>query len=371
MRNGEQNRAVLDYLRTNGYAESVEAFKREAQLVYNDKKFNGLLEKKWTSVLRLQKKVMDLEAKLDEVQKECSVPLPGKRSPVDWIPRPPERYSLTGHRTAVNRAIFHPVFSLIATCSEDATIKVWDYETGNFEKSLRGHTDSVQDIAFDHMGKLLGSCSADMTIKLWDFHSYECLRTLYGHDHNVSSVSFFPNGDYLVSASRDRTIKMWEVSTGYCIKTFIGHRDWIRMVRVYQDGSIMASCSNDHTVRVWVTATRECKFELKEHDHVTECVAWAPDSAISYIVDGAGGGGPFLATGSRDKLIKLWDAHSGVCLFTLVGHDNWIRGLCFHPQGKYLLSASDDKTVRVWNLANKCCQKVIEAHQHFAFHQTL
>lgn len=33
------------------------------------------------------------------------------------------------------------------------------------------------------------------------------------------------------------------------------------------------------TLRVWVVATKECKLELREHDHVVECVAWAPETA--------------------------------------------------------------------------------------------
>lgn len=49
----------------------------------------------------------------------------------------------------------------------------------------------------------------------------------------------------------------------------------------------------------------------------------------------------------------------------LVGHDNWVRGLTFHPSGKFLLSVSDDKTLRVWDLTNKRCLKVLEAHSHF------
>ena len=52
--------------------------------------------------------------------------------------------------------VFHPVFSVFVSASEDATIKVWDYETGDFERTLKGHTDSVQDITFDSNGKMLG-----------------------------------------------------------------------------------------------------------------------------------------------------------------------------------------------------------------------
>jgi len=35
-------------------------------------------------------------------------------------------------------------------------LQVWDYETGDFERTLKGHTDSVQDISFDNSGKILG-----------------------------------------------------------------------------------------------------------------------------------------------------------------------------------------------------------------------
>jgi len=56
-------------------------------------KYNGLLEKKWTSVIRLQRKVMDLEQKLSEMQKEVveGGATRKTRLATDWIPRPPER----------------------------------------------------------------------------------------------------------------------------------------------------------------------------------------------------------------------------------------------------------------------------------------
>lgn len=107
--------------------------------------------------------------------------------------------------------------------------------------------------------------------------------------------------------------------------------------------------------------------------------------------------GLFVATGSRDKTIRLWDVTTAQCIRTLVrpiplflsshmnerggltttlvflfvsnlvqsGHDNWLRALVFHPNGKFLLSASDDKTVRVWDLVSGRCTKTVEAHGHF------
>lgn len=69
---------------------------------------------------------MELESKLSEAEKEFieGAPTRGKRSSSEWIPRPPEKFCLTGHRATINRVIFHPVFSLIVSASEDATIKV-------------------------------------------------------------------------------------------------------------------------------------------------------------------------------------------------------------------------------------------------------
>ena len=74
---------------------------------------------------------MDLEARLQETEREFHTgggPSREKRSPSEWIPRPPEKYSLTGHRSPVTRVAFHPVFSVMVSASEDATIKVRDIQ---------------------------------------------------------------------------------------------------------------------------------------------------------------------------------------------------------------------------------------------------
>ena len=354
------------------------------------KKYEGLLEKKWTSVVRLQKKIMDLESRTANLQSELDNATPTSLSrrnadPTTWLPRSPARHTLQSHRDAVTCVAFHPIFSSLASGGEDSTIKVWDYELGELERTVKGHTRAVLDVDYGgpRGGTLLASCSSDLTIKLWDpSDEYKNIRTLPGHDHSVSAVRFIPSGsagaplsgNLLVSASRDKTLRVWDVTTGYCIKTLRGHAEWVRDVSPSFDGRWLLSVGDDQTARLWDAGTGECRNAVSAHDHVVECCTFAPPASYSHLSSladlkkppPASSSAEFLATGARDKTIRLWDAR-GTLIKTLVGHDNWIRALVFHPGGKYLLSVADDKTLRCWDLSQecKCVKKLDDAHGHF------
>jgi platelet-activating factor acetylhydrolase IB subunit alpha len=88
--------SLLDFLRSSGYQKAAEAFAADTGRDASDPvegKYQGLLEKKWTSVVRLQKKVMDLEAKLGDAKLVIAAPkLGGKRDAKTWLPRRPETY---------------------------------------------------------------------------------------------------------------------------------------------------------------------------------------------------------------------------------------------------------------------------------------
>ena len=100
---------------------------------------------------------MDLENRNAVLQEEISLS-PAKRAAMqtDWVPRAPAAYVLKGHRSQVVKVAFHPTFNLLASASEDATIKIWDWETGEFERTLKGHTRHVNDVDFDSKGNMLG-----------------------------------------------------------------------------------------------------------------------------------------------------------------------------------------------------------------------
>ncbi|RMD41771.1 hypothetical protein DV735_g3375, partial [Chaetothyriales sp. CBS 134920] len=390
----ELHKSIVSYFLARGFHDSAAALRRETDLdpaEFDDataKKYDTLLEKKWTSVVRLQKRIGELEAKNAALQADLAAATPASARRVDpatWLPRAPARHSLPGHRLTVTAVAFHPVFSSLASASEDTTIKIWDWDLGEPERTIKAHTRPVLDLDFGgpRGATLLASCSSDLTIKLWDpADEYKNIRTLPGHDHSISSIRFVPSGaagaplcgNTLVSASWDKTLRIWDVTTGYCLRTLTGHTDWVRAVTPSLDGRWLLSAGNDFVPRLWDASTGEAKISFLGHEHVLEAVAFAPAAAYPHLAAMAGykkpppasSSGDFLATAGRDKLIKIWD-NRGTCHSTLVGHDNWVRGLVFHPAGRYLLSVSDDKTIRCWDLAQhgKCVRVVDTAHDHF------
>ena len=129
----------------------------------------------------------------------------------------------------------------------------------------------------------------------------------------------------------------------FCVRTLSGHAEWVRSVAPSSDGRMLVSCSNDQSARLWDTTSGETRVDLRGHEHVIEVAIFAPSAAHAAIRELAGivrrcaprseliaqAAPPardkltappsvFLATGSRDKTIRIWDGTSGQCLRTLV-----------------------------------------------------
>eukprot|EP00727_Mastigamoeba_balamuthi_P006461 m51a1_g2435 putative lissencephaly-1 homolog (376) ;mRNA; f:848520-850136 len=345
---------------------------------------------------------MDLERQAESLQEELQRAYEGAPPPAadydgedadDIVPVAPcLDVALTGHRAAVLCVRFHPQYHVLVSGSEDATVRVWDFETGKLEKTLRGHTNAVNAVDFSPNGSLIASCSTDLTIKLWETSGQEaCKRTLHGHDHTVSCVRFTPTGEFLVSASRDTTIRVWEVASGYCARTLYGHEEWVRTLDISPCGELLASAGQDKTVRVWSLPQGDCIAVLRGHENVVEGVCFAPRPITAEDVlqsddegDDAGaapdagdnndGEHPkadplevyVVASCSRDKTVRVWDPMTSQCTSVLTGHDNWVRGVVASPNGKHVVSVSDDKTIVTWRLSTGVAEHTIrDAHEKF------
>ncbi|KKK16687.1 hypothetical protein ARAM_006177 [Aspergillus rambellii] len=382
----ELHKSIVAYLLSMNAVQSVAAITEELQFTEVPdqafrQKYVGALERKWSAISRIQKRVLDLEAEnltLRENAHSTAVTSRSKQvqDPVNWLPGRSATHTLQSHRSGVTCTAFHPVFTVLASGSEDCTVKIWDWELGQMERTLKGHTRAVSGVDFggqpDHV--VLASCSSDLTIKIWDPNKdYANTRTLSGHDHTVSTVRFLtPTGNILASASRDASIRLWDVSTGYCIKTVQSDGAWIQDISPSYDGRWLVTGGRNQTATIWDVSSGKAIANLFGHDNHLECCAFAPPASYPYLATLAGQRKSvgerveFVATGSRDKTIKLWSSR-GRLVKTLVGHDNWVRGLVFHPGGKYLISVGDDKTVRCWDLSQEGrLVKTIEGvHGHF------
>src|SRR5215813_12499359 len=86
----------------------------------------------------------------------------------------------------------------------------WWLSQGQELATLRGHEGVVRTVAFDPTGEVLASGSDDQTIRIWCVASNRSLRTLDGHTGKVRAISFSPDGTTLASAGEDKTIRLWD-----------------------------------------------------------------------------------------------------------------------------------------------------------------
>ena len=130
------NEAIMEYLVKHNYKYAAEGFSKDIDMkipeISNERGIRkDVLEKKWTSIVKLKKKTMDLEKQIKILKEEGTPALDsvlGKSSTGDSLPREPAKYTLQGHRAKITKVALHPYYSLAASASEDASIRLWEFE---------------------------------------------------------------------------------------------------------------------------------------------------------------------------------------------------------------------------------------------------
>ncbi|MCG9134215.1 sigma-70 family RNA polymerase sigma factor [Candidatus Poribacteria bacterium] len=129
-----------------------------------------------------------------------------------------EMYRITEHKGDIWTFAFSPDRKILASGSDDATIRLWDAITGNEILTLRTYTNEVFALAFSPDGKILAGGSvydsqlgrSDL-IRLWEIPSGRILTTLTGHTSTVRVLRFSPDGKTLASSGSDGIILLWDL----------------------------------------------------------------------------------------------------------------------------------------------------------------
>lgn len=193
------------------------------------------------------------------------------------------------------------------------------------------------------------STSHDATVRIWSIANHECLETLKGGVVDSWDGCSLGNG-LLASATLEGKIYIWHEDTDKCVRTLT--EKWgisaLCVVTEGKEGSgLLASASVDNNVRLWNIETGDCERTLVGH---TEWVRG---------VCSLGSG--LLASASMDKTVRIWNVETGDCVHVLVGHTGRVEGVCL-LEGGLFASYSDDATVRIWKIDSGECVRVLSGH---------
>jgi WD40 repeat protein len=184
---------------------------------------------------------------------------------LDHPDRPP--LELRGHQRNIWEARFSPVAPQLATGSFDYKARVWDLATGKTESEFAGHTQAIVGLDYRHDGKLIASSSDDSTIRLWRPGDGKQVRLIPTGNHTYA-VHFSPDGKWLASGGRSRSalgtmiygltglgsgtppVQIWRVADGALVAA-LPNRDDVVQMDYAPDGRHIVTADDGGEVHVW------------------------------------------------------------------------------------------------------------------------
>jgi len=271
--------------------------------------------------------------------------------------------TLRGHSDDVRKTICSPDGYTIASCSDDGTIKIWNYKNNDgailtYRQENEG-TKGFRCIAFSPDGNLMSAGAVDGSVYVWDMRrDFNKPVILKGHTGIINDIAFNRDGKIIVSCSSDGTIRLWEPAS-VMSKGQIIEQSFIKLNCIAFDysGKYLTRGAEDGSIKIYNFFNLiEKPLILQNGGKAVRCIAYTPD-------------GSTLAAGYNNGLVKIFEIkHPANKPIELIGHSSAINAVAFSPDGKMLASASSDKTARLWNFRkNDELPVILENHDSWVY----
>ncbi|MBD3887242.1 PD40 domain-containing protein [Phormidium tenue FACHB-886] len=162
----------------------------------------------------------------------------------------------------------------------------------------------------------------------------------------IYAIAFNPDSTQLAVGGFDGAVRVWQISHGQPLK-ILEHGYWVLAVAWSPDGKTLASGSQ--TIKLWDAHTGILLNTLQGHNSLIRSLDWSPDSRT-------------LASSGDDQTIRLWDTQTGDAFKVLHGHTQPVWSVAWSPDGTTLVSGSSDQTLRLWNISTGQTLKVLRVH---------
>jgi WD40 repeat protein len=250
---------------------------------------------------------------------------------------------LTGHQKSVDSIVFHPDQSgLLVSGDRAGQIKWWQVDRAEELISIDSQQSKVNCLAISPDGRLIISGGSDKTIKIWllgltDDRSIDHLATLKAHHLAVNGVAFNPiEGDVaFASVSSDRKVILWGMASKVPLISFFGHTQAIKTLAFSPDGKLLATAGDDGLILIWDLDRRRLAQTLSAH-------RWTI-SALAFLADGN-----TLVSASWDGNIKFWQVNSGQEIDCLSTHQMEVFAMAIGRDSPCTITASRDRTAKIW-----------------------
>lgn len=106
---------------------------------------------------------------------------------------------------------------------DDVLVRMMDDRTAETCRTFLGHNGPVYRCSYSPDKTMMLSCSEDTTVRLWSLHTWTCVVVYRGHQYPIWDVRFSPHGHYFATCSHDKTARLWATDNNQPLRIFCGH----------------------------------------------------------------------------------------------------------------------------------------------------